>query len=359
MEAAFNEPSPPIVSNDVASNDHDMQVGEPAPATVAVDLNEATSLLRDSADALREGPDGGASHPSLLDASAPDVTYALRDTLERGGVTHLDLPPDLQAGPDAIPSVLNAAASALKARGLPSPDLDLYRSSMSEATATGEDFHDVLNANLSREPLAMRTDLLDAPTLQLAVADEQTLPLINVDGPVEAAQDMDAVYDSQVLENVGGTNFCEMDTLDQFQHFIRWQDVERGVHDDFVTEQVAGSWEALPQEVRDYEPTAVNIFGAQTPYPGWVDDVGAHPENQRFYGGYHIATEEGHPRVELHFDAYDSLRGPLQNAAHGYEVGLLGTGIIGVVHHPEPTAPASDEGRFADWERYEDHCAGL
>ena len=347
-------------STEIFSDNADFVANDTGPDTVAVPLTEASSLLHQSAKALREDIDGGASHSAHLIASEPDIVYALHDTLARGGVTHLDLPPDLGSAPDTISTVLTAGAEALKSRGLPDPDLDLYRSSMAEAQAGGTDFRDVLSDRLSREPLAVRADLPEVATIQLAAADEQVSLADGADAPVEAIQDSDAKYEAQVLENVGGTNFCEMNTLDRFENFIRWQDVEREVSEDFVTEQVAKTWEALPEEVRDYEPRGVGLFGVPSPYPRIADDIGNHENNQRFWGGYHIATEEGHPRVELHFDAHDPLGGVPGMLLHvRHEVNALERGDLTTTHYPEHNAPSSYEGRFADWERYEDHCAGL
>jgi hypothetical protein len=91
--------------------------------------------------------------------------------------------------------------------------------------------------------------------------------------------------------------------------FVKSNGVERKAADDFVVEQVAENWKALPESVAGYEPAG---------YGGIVDDLGNHLRNQRLPGGYHLTVDlEGGP-VNLHFDAYDPLNGPIANYKHWY-----------------------------------------
>ena len=90
--------------------------------------------------------------------------------------------------------------------------------------------------------------------------------------------------------------------------FIQQQGVERRYSDDVIHEQIADKWGDLPLSVRNYEP--------HDWYGPYVDDLGAHYDNQRLPGGYHVSTEfEGGP-ASVHRDAHDPLKGPLENLRH-------------------------------------------
>jgi len=97
--------------------------------------------------------------------------------------------------------------------------------------------------------------------------------------------------------------------------FVRQQGVERRYSDDVIHEQIAEKWSDLPKSVRSYEPD--DWYG---PY---VDDLGAHYDNQRLPGGYHASTEfEGGP-VSVHRDAH---------CPEGTVIGTIAGGAIGAFY---------------------------
>jgi hypothetical protein len=112
--------------------------------------------------------------------------------------------------------------------------------------------------------------------------------------------------------------------FDKFMKFTKSQGVERKPGDDFTVEQVAEKWSALPKSVRDYEPDSW--------YGKIVDDKGHHIENQRLPGGYHLSVDVTDGPVNLHFDAYDPLKGPGPNYNHWYhEVRRINNGKLKVL----------------------------
>ncbi len=110
-----------------------------------------------------------------------------------------------------------------------------------------------------------------------------------------------------------------------FIAFVRNQGVERSATADFVHEQIADRWEDVPQSVRNWEPDDA--------YGQLVDDLGAHEQNQRLPGGYHVSTDTPGGPVYVHQDAHDPLSGPMENYRHArYEVLPVSRGAIGSIH---------------------------
>ena len=337
---------------------------EPADTSV-LDMHDVRDVIANSRTALQTElsntpPENISAHDSaLLNISQSDVTFSMIDTLQHHDIQTLTVDTDTLSNPrNALQNVFEAGGDALREQGFPSPDIEFYHTAQQTAQETGQDMRDVLDDMRDAQPLMMRQDLIPKDSIEFMPDTDTVNAVPEVEGPVGKAG-IDDAYDEIVHSQIEGTKFCEMDTLSQFQDFLRVQPIQRGIHDDFISERIADSWESLPDEVRNHEPSATNIFGFKTPYPGWVDDVGAHENNQRFFGGYHISTEKGHEGVDVHFDAADPLMGPAQNALHGYEVGLLKAGVIESNHYPELGAPLSEEGLAPDWDRYEDYCAGI
>jgi hypothetical protein len=111
--------------------------------------------------------------------------------------------------------------------------------------------------------------------------------------------------------------------FDRFNKFVRKQGVERRAGEDFIVEQVASKWNDLPASIRNYEPGG---------YGSIVDDKGHHIENQRLEGGYHLSVDVTNGPVNLHFDAYDPLKGPIENYKHWYhEVRRINNGSLKVL----------------------------
>lgn len=330
--------------------------------TLFATLPDLATQYQNASHALQnEFNETGDTNLTPQDQSFSDILespagYALLRTLERHGIDGLELVnTDIQDPRGTIATILTQGQAALKSAGIADLDLELYQNAADIAQITNTPLSGVVQDIENRAPLLMRSDL-DLPK---AI---ETLPEADISGPTLQSGTLttnNEIFDKIVSEHIEGSNFCEMDTLSQFQHFLSLQPIKRGLHDDFIAERIADSWESLPEEIKTYEPSAKNVFGFETPYPEWVDDMGAHENNQRFFGGYHISTEKGHEGVDVHFDAADPLMGPAQNALHGYEVGLLKLGVIETKHYPELGAPLSEEGLAPDWDRYEDHCVGL
>jgi len=95
---------------------------------------------------------------------------------------------------------------------------------------------------------------------------------------------------------------------------------------------VAGKWSDLPKSVRDYEPGG---------YGSIVDDLGDHIQNQRLPGGYHLSVDAIKGPVNLHFDAYDPLNGPIDNYRHWYHE-------VRQIHNGSLTVPAPSK-NHTDW----------
>lgn len=320
-------------------------------------INSRTALQAELSNTRPENI--SANDSALMDISQSDVSFSMIDTLQHHDIHTLTIDTDTLSDPrSALQSVFEAGDDALREQGFPSPDIQLYHTAQQTAQETGQDFSEALSDLRDAQPLMMRQDLLPKDGIEFMPDTDTVHAAPEVEGPV-GEMAIDDVYDQIVQNQIDGTNFCELDTLSQFQYFLRVQPIHRGIHDDFISERIADSWESLPEEVRNHEPSATNIFSFKTPYPGWVDDVGAHENNQRFFGGYHISTEKGHKGVDVHFDAADPLMGPAQNALHGYEVGLLKAGAIESKHYPELGASLSEEGLAPDWDRYEEYCAGI
>ena len=298
-----------------------------------------------------------------IDPDHVDAGAAVLRQLDQYGVEGLDLSAyDLDRPGASLDALIREGAGRLEEIGAPMPDMGEYRIAKGLAEATDAEIGDALDQVESARLHTVQVgppDMTPIPDLAfetpVTLDPEPMLTPVQLRNAVEEIS-LDDWYDDRVEDQISGTNFCEVDVHSQFRFFIENQSVERGMHDDFIFEQVASSWEELPVEIRQYEPTGRNIFGGETPYPGWVDDVGSHGEEQRFFGGYHLADEEDNPKVEVHFDAADSLRGPFQNLIHGYEVGLGAVGIIDSVHYPSEDASPDNEGRHPDWHRYEEYC---
>ena len=96
--------------------------------------------------------------------------------------------------------------------------------------------------------------------------------------------------------------------FDRFMDFTRKQSVERSADEDYTVEIIADRWEDLPTSIRGYEPG--------DSYGNFVDDKGHHIRNQRLPGGYHLTVDVPGGPVNLHFDAYDPLKGPIENYRH-------------------------------------------
>ena len=170
--------------------------------TAELGWDEARAALADSANSLRESRAGtdpldlSQRDQVLLNASEPEVSFALLDTLRSHSIDRMEVSADALAAPEtAIPAILNAGRDELRERGLPDPDLDLYRDAMSVHQATGQPYHEALSDLRSREPVSMRADLPDvAPLTPIPEPDALLTPAPELDGPVEATQ-----YDVHVL----------------------------------------------------------------------------------------------------------------------------------------------------------------
>jgi hypothetical protein len=110
---------------------------------------------------------------------------------------------------------------------------------------------------------------------------------------------------------------------DKFMNFMKKQGVERQANEPFIFEKIADDLSDLPDHIRNSEP--VSIWGKI------VDDMGNHSFNQRLPGGYHLSVDQG--AVNLHFDAFDPLNGPISTIQHG---------IFEVLVHPGPPASIPD-----------------
>ena len=122
--------------------------------------------------------------------------------------------------------------------------------------------------------------------------------------------------------------------FERFTVFVRMQNVERTPFQDFQVEQVAGSLDKIPDSIKDFEPG--DFWG------NYVDDEGHHIWNQRLPGGYHLTVDVTNGPVNLHFDAYDPLKGLKETNQHWYwEVRRIGVGKL-KVHDPV--------NQYPDWE---------
>ena len=318
---------------------------------------------------------------NMLDkALQTPAPVALLKTLQDGGVEQIDLSGrDMTTSAARIRAVLGSGHEALQANDITPPNLEHFYTASDLVKSEGLGLDAALAQVRAQEPLSVsKQDLMQAageqnlsPTPQnwhppLALGQSpasQSSPATDTIAltPEQQYTATELAHDALVEKQIGNTNFCEMSVEDQFQNFIRWQGTEREASEDFISERITSkSWEELPIEIQNYEPNLKNVLGFRNPYSGMVDDMGAHTENQRFPGGYHIASEEGHLGVDVHFDAHDPLYGPIPNGLHFLEVRALANGDIKNIHYPhETTGNEHDEGRFPDWEHYEEYCAGL
>jgi hypothetical protein len=98
-----------------------------------------------------------------------------------------------------------------------------------------------------------------------------------------------------------------------FMSFIKNQGVERKNFDDpFVHEEIAASWDKIPEAVKKY------LTG--NPYTDIASNIGDHNKNKRLPGGYHI-TEENDGKIYVHHDKIDPLKSIFYAILHkGMEV---------------------------------------
>jgi hypothetical protein len=123
----------------------------------------------------------------------------------------------------------------------------------------------------------------------------------------------------------------------KFQSFLNFL-ADQGVtkqnpRDPFIFEQVADSWDNLPDDVRNYEPS--------TEWGKVSYKLGAHIGRQiRLPNGYHITEEFNHDTNELlgvylHRDSYDALNGIAENILHPL-VEPMGTPPVDAFRNEKP-----------------------
>lgn len=183
--------------------------------TDTLDWDRTRTTLVESSASIRETFAGtppeslSEYNNALLTASGEDMNFAFLHTLRRHDIDTLDVPAEALNAPEtAVPAILLAGRDELRERGLPDPDVSLYRDAMTVSEATGIDYYEALSDLRSREPVSMRADLSDAtPTVEAPIATMPEPDLVaskpEIDGPVEAAQQYDVHVMAYPLKSFG------------------------------------------------------------------------------------------------------------------------------------------------------------
>ena len=304
--------------------------------TAELGWDEARAALVDSANSLRESRAGtdpldlSQRDQVLLNASEPEVSFALLDTLRSHSIDRLEVSADALAAPEtAIPAILNAGRDELRERGLPDPDLDLYRDAMSVHQATGQPYHEALSDLRSREPVSMRVDLPDAaPLTPIPEPDALLTPAPELDGPVEATQ-----YDVHVLAYPLGV-IGPIESRDSHGFVVV---TERGVdlfnEDGSLNEQVADREALMVTRGGPDETNAKTWFLPDSTFPDQPHEtesthagnvyIADHEESKADLdakGVFHIQTYEVTHDLETMRDLVDSHRRLINREDIDYEV---------------------------------------
>lgn len=168
-------------------------------------LSDASTSIHDDYGSIPEGT-RTPSQSALLDAANPEISVAFLDTLKTQGIDTLTVEVNALSEPEtALPEILTAGREALHARGLPDPDVQLYRDAAEIAQTSGQNYFEAVADLQAQEPLAMRKDLIPRDSIEFMDVPETVGVVPPVEGPVAETQyDVHAMGFPIAVKNIGG-----------------------------------------------------------------------------------------------------------------------------------------------------------
>lgn len=165
---------------------------------VTLSYYEASTALIEAGRAIRGGGSAGSGSPAddaLIEATSDEVSVAFLDTLRVHDVTSLSVDANALADPaTAVPAILRAGQDELRARGIPDPDVDLYRRAGETAGATGEDVSAILSDLRATEPLVVRGDLPERGNVAGMEVPDTVSAVPEIEGPVGEVAEYDVHF---------------------------------------------------------------------------------------------------------------------------------------------------------------------